>query len=113
MVVRNKNEKKFIFFILYCTKTYGENTIYIFVDFRIKRACRANYRGATFLLMRKAAILETRISKSEAISKFIFQRLKKKNGEFRMENGESGGFPVGLFEKTKPICRPSAGNPKH
>jgi hypothetical protein len=41
-------EKVKNFSIPFLTSTYGENTIYIFVDFRIKRACRANYRGASF-----------------------------------------------------------------
>jgi len=40
------NLKKF--FIPYQTRTYGENGVYIFVDFRIKRASSSNYRGAPF-----------------------------------------------------------------
>jgi hypothetical protein len=45
------------FFIPFSKSTYGEKAAYIFVDFRIKRACRAYYRGATFRLMRKTAKL--------------------------------------------------------
>jgi len=37
------------FFILFSTSTYDEYVAYNFVDFRLKRAYRANYRGATFL----------------------------------------------------------------
>ena len=35
--------------------TYGDKSVYIFVDFRIKRAGRANYRSAIFRLRRKVA----------------------------------------------------------
>ena len=38
------------------------------------------------------------------------KRSKKVKGE---NESKSGVFPAGLFEKTKPICRPLAGNPKH
>ena len=56
MIAPNKNRKFENFFILYHTRTYGENSVYIYVDFRIKRAGWANYRGATFRLRRKAAL---------------------------------------------------------
>jgi hypothetical protein len=46
MVVGNKNRKIEIFFIPYHRKTYGENDVYIFVDFRIKRAGSSNYWGS-------------------------------------------------------------------
>ena len=48
MVVGNKNGNLKIFFIPYHTRTYGENAVYIFVDFRIKRAGTFNYRGRAF-----------------------------------------------------------------
>ena len=44
-----------IFFIPFLISAYGEYVVYIFVFFRLKRAGRANYRGATFRLMRKTA----------------------------------------------------------
>jgi len=37
-----------IFFIQYQTKTYGKNTSYNIVDFRIKRASVFNYKGQLF-----------------------------------------------------------------
>jgi hypothetical protein len=46
------------FFIPFSTSTYGVYVAYNFVDFRLKRACQANYRGATFRLMRKTAKLQ-------------------------------------------------------
>ena len=47
-VVENKNQKFEFFFIPCHTKTYVENAVYIFVDFRIKRAGSSNYGGAPF-----------------------------------------------------------------
>ncbi len=55
LVVGNKNLKFEIFFILFSASTYDIYAGYDFVDFRIKRACRVNYRGATFLFRRKVA----------------------------------------------------------
>jgi len=48
MVVGNKNRKFENIFIPYLTSTYGKNTVYNFVDFRIKRAGTFNYRGRAF-----------------------------------------------------------------
>ena len=45
MVAENKNRKSEKIFIPYHTSTYGENAVYIFVDFRIKRAGSSNYGG--------------------------------------------------------------------
>jgi len=42
-----KNLEKF--FIPAPTSTYSNNPVYIFVDFRIKRAGSSNYRGKAFL----------------------------------------------------------------
>jgi len=56
--LETKIEKVKIFFILYQQSTYDKNAAYIFVDFRTKRACRANIRGATFRPRRKVAKYE-------------------------------------------------------
>ncbi len=55
LVVGNKNQKFEIFFIPYHIRTYNDNSVYNFVEFRLKRACWANYRGATFLFRRNPA----------------------------------------------------------
>ena len=65
LVARNKNKKSRKFFILFSTSTYDEYVAYIFVDFRLKRAGRANSRGATFRLRRKVAKFEIQISKAQ------------------------------------------------
>ena len=62
-----------IFFIPFLTGTYGEYVAYIFVEFRIKRAGWANYRGATF-------------------------RLRRKNLELRMENLDIYDFRFAIYD---------------
>jgi hypothetical protein len=43
--LKTKIGKSKKFFIPYHTRTYGENGVYNFVDFRIKRAGTSNYGG--------------------------------------------------------------------
>jgi len=46
--LKTKIKKFEKFFILCPTKTYAKNGVYIFVDFRIKRADPFNYGGGAF-----------------------------------------------------------------
>jgi len=73
MIAGNKNRKFEIFFISFSTSTYDESTAYIFVDFRIKRAYRANSRGASFGGAERCKAISYGINN-------VHQRLMKKTG---------------------------------
>jgi hypothetical protein len=54
--LKTKIKKVKNFFIPYHTSTYGENPVYIFVDFRIKRAGCSNYGGGFFAFVKKQQV---------------------------------------------------------
>ncbi|OHB82053.1 MAG: hypothetical protein A2Z38_08020 [Planctomycetes bacterium RBG_19FT_COMBO_48_8] len=96
MVVENKNRKIEIFFIPCLVRTYIKNTVYNFVDFRIKSAGSSNYGGRIFRPRPKDASKKVR-GKRQKVAKILktnieIQILMAQNENLECKNRETGVF---------------------